>query len=454
MPLRALIVDGDAGYAAWLQHHLDASWPAARVRIADMCEFEHMRLSITRRDFDLLLLGAAFGEDPASPDSEGLEMLRKLRDQPGLPPIVALAEDGNELIAVRALKLGAADYVPKRLLTAARLVATVRIALHTGKRRRPGTASRAATLAAAAPTLQPAAPAPAPPVIPRYAILKTLGESDKATVYLAHSEELERDVALKVGRRSEDAGARQLFAREYAAIAALNHPSVVDIYDYGMHGGHEYLAMEYFPCGDLKARLQQPIAPAESLVLVRRIAAALAVVHGAGLVHRDLKPANVMLRESGEIVLIDFGLARGLDQTDGSTRVGTLRGSPYYMSPEQAEGRMLDSRTDLYSLGVMLYEMLTGKKPYVGTTALEVLQQHVQSPVPHLPGPLAGYQALLDRLMAKDRTQRIGSAEELIGELDAGDPGERLSAASAASVSEEAHSREAIDGAPALAAAG
>lgn len=453
MPLRALIVDGDAGYAAWLQHHLDASWPGARVRVADPGEFEHMRLSITRRDFDLLLLGAAFGEDPASQDSEGLETLRKLRDQPGLPPIVALAEDGNELIAVRALKLGAADYVPKRLLTAARLVATVRIALHAGKRRRPGTSSRAATLAAAAPTLQPAAPAPsaAPPVIPRYAILKMLGESDKATVYLAHSEELEREVALKVGRRSEDAGARQLFAREYAAIAALNHPSIVDIYDYGMHGGHEYLAMEYFPCGDLKARLQQPITPAESLVLVRRIAAALTVVHGAGLVHRDLKPANVMLRESGEIVLIDFGLARGLDQTDGSTRVGTLRGSPYYMSPEQAEGRMLDSRTDLYSLGVMLYEMLTGKKPYTGATALEVLQQHVQAPVPHLPGPLAGYQALLDRLMAKDRTQRIGSAEELIGELDAGGSGERLSAAA---VPSEAHAHEAIDGVPALAVAG
>lgn len=429
MALRALVVDRDAGYAAWLRHHLDASWPGAQVRIADLGEFEHMRLSITRREFDLLLLGAAFGEDPASQDSEGLEALRKLRDQPGLPPIVALAEDGNELIAVRALKLGAADYVPKRLLTAARLAATVRIALHAGKRRRPG---RAATLAAAAPTLQAATLssfAGTPPVIPRYTILRTLGESDKATVYLAHSEELDREVALKVGRRAgEDPGAPQLFAREYAAIAALNHPSIVDIYDYGMHGGHEFLAMEYFPRGDLKARLQQPISPAESLVLVRRIAAALAVVHAAGLVHRDLKPANVMLRDSGDIVLIDFGLARGLDQTDGSTRVGTLRGSPYYMSPEQAEGRVLDSRTDLYSLGVMLYEMLAGKKPYTGVTALEVLQQHVQAPVPHLPGLLAEHQALLDRLMAKDRTQRIGSAEELLNELEGAGAGEPIAA--------------------------
>lgn len=436
---RFLIVDSDARYGAWLRHHIGALWPGAEVRVTDPQEFERMGAALTQRDVDLVLLGASFGEEPDSPDSAGLAVLRRLREQPDLPPILALAEDGNELTAVRALRLGAADYVPKRLLTATRLAMSLRIALRVHSRLRETPAARAAC----PPTVQPAAPAagrndgeaagapradaadaePAPSqVIPRYTILQLLGESDKAVVYLAHSDELERNVALKVSRRQvcDDAEARRVFAREYAAIAALRHPSIVDIFDYGMHGGHEYLAMEYFPSGDLRARLRRPISEAESLGMLQRIAMALRVVHAAGLVHRDLKPPNVMLRESGEIVLIDFGLACSAEQGGGSTRTGMLRGSPYYMSPEQAEGRTLDGRTDLYSLGVMFYEMLTGRKPYTGHTAMEVLEQHVSAPVPRLPEPLAHHQPLLERLMAKQREQRIGSVEELL--LQLGEP--------------------------------
>lgn len=432
MAERFLVVDRDDSYRAWLQHRLGASWPEAQVQLADPADFERLCDSAVLRDVDLVLLGASFGADPDAADSEGLEWLRRLRERPELPPIVALADDGNELTAVRALRLGAADYLPKNLLTPSRLVVAMRLALRAEARRRAAHEERLA----AAPVVQPRADAACaeaafaeaasdddapdePPVIPRYTILEQLGESDKAVVYLAHSEALDREVALKVSRRrhGEDAQSRQLFAREYAAIAALDHPSIVDIYDYGTCDGHEYLAMEYFPCGDLKTRLQQEISPAECLAYLRRIAEALCIVHAAGLVHRDLKPPNVMLRENGDIVLIDFGLARSLDQTDGSTRVGTLRGSPYYMSPEQAEGRVLDRRTDLYSLGVMLHEMLTGRKPYTGTSALEVLRQHVQAPVPRLPESLAAHQPLLDRLMAKDREQRIGSAEALLAEL-------------------------------------
>jgi serine/threonine protein kinase len=185
---------------------------------------------------------------------------------------------------------------------------------------------------------------------------------------------------------------------------------VVEIYDYGFHAGREFIAMEYFPCGDLKTRLQQPMSVAESLGYALRICGALRVVHAAGLIHRDLKPPNVMLREDGSVVLIDFGIAKGVDSTGNSTAIGVLRGSPYYMSPEQAQGVPLDARSDLYSVGVMLFEMLTGSKPYVGTTALEVMQQHVHGPRPPMPAQFAALDPLVEQLMARERGRRFPDA--------------------------------------------
>jgi serine/threonine protein kinase len=222
-------------------------------------------------------------------------------------------------------------------------------------------------------------------------------------------------VALKVSKtlRDEVAG-RQFLEREYTAIIEISHPSVVQIYDYGVHAGFEYLAMEYLPRGDLKARMQQRVSEHDALRYVEQIAMALRVVHHAGLVHRDLKPPNVMLRENDDVALIDFGLARALDGSTPSTRTGVLRGSPYYMSPEQALGEQLDARSDFYSLGIMFYEMLMGRKPYTGATAMDVLQQHVNAPLPELPQSLVRYEPLLLRLIAKSRELRFARAEDII----------------------------------------
>jgi len=257
--------------------------------------------------------------------------------------------------------------------------------------------------------------------IPGYAILQKIGESEAAAVYLAIAEDLKHNCALKISKRKHstsdaaDTGQRSImFQREFEAIAALDHPSIIDLFDYGIHEGVEYLAMEYFPCGDLKARLQNPLTADEAIAFLKEIARSLKVVHDAGIIHRDLKPPNVMLRDNGNVVLIDFGLARSLLSGDGSTRTGVLRGSPYYMSPEQAQGEALDARTDIYSLGVILYEMLSGKKPYLGASAIDVLQQHVMAPVPELPVHHLAYQPLLERLMSKSREQRIASCDELL----------------------------------------
>jgi DNA-binding response OmpR family regulator len=467
-PARMLIVEDDVRYAEWLRHHLDVLCPRASVSMLNRTEFEGWCSTFSGRDCDLLLLCCPFGTGPEDPNSPGLSLLRRLRDQPAAPAVVAIAEDGNELTAVRALQLGALDYLPKKLLTPERLSTAVRVALRRVERRvarrlaslahieqdRVTQAAKEAAVAAhsakgrvgdtvvgvvpadavlppldvAVTAASEALPAPGvvallttPPnedFIPGYTLRLKVGESEKAVVYLAASAARGHNVALKVSKSLRDeAAGRQFLEREYTAVLAIKSPLVVEIYDYGVHAGFEYLAMEYLPRGDLKARIQRGVSEREALEYLKHIAEALQVVHQSGLVHRDLKPPNVMLRENDAVALIDFGLAR---QIDGNTtsmqtgQTGVLRGSPYYMSPEQALGDVLDARSDFYSLGIILYEMLTGQKPYTGATALDVLQQHVSAPLPQLPQTLERYQPLLAKLLAKQRNHRLTSATEII----------------------------------------
>jgi DNA-binding response OmpR family regulator len=416
MTYRLIIVDKDPRYAEWLRHHLSVVYPDANLSLMSPEDFARAIETLSYDECDLVLLTSVYGEHPDDPKAEGIMLLRDFRTRPTFPAVLAIAEEGNELTAVRALQLGAVDYVPKRLLTPERLKTSVRLALRRIERR----ASRRAKLASsgdhvASVVATEAAPVETPAdLIPGYLIRSTIGESEKAVVYLAQSDSLGRDVALKVSLGEADSDTHKILQREFAAVARIRHPAVVELHDYGVHAGREYLAMEYFPLGDLKARMYRGVSEGEALRFVENIASALRVVHHAGILHRDLKPPNVMLRENDDVALIDFGLARNLEGGLQSTRTGVLRGSPYYMSPEQALGEQLDARTDLYSLGIMFYEMLTGKKPFAGTSAIEVLQEHVNAPVPQLPERHTVYQPLLDRMLAKSRDQRYASAEEVI----------------------------------------
>jgi DNA-binding response OmpR family regulator len=414
---RLLVADQDSRYAEWLRRHLGVLCPDASVSLLDSNKLADVSQALTWDECDLLLFTAAFGSSPEDPNSAGLALLRSFRARSNFPPVIAIADDGNELTAVRAIQLGALDYLPKRFLTPDRLKTSVCLALRRVERR---VARRLAKLAQTSNTSEQlimdtqdvAANPAAPYAIPGYVIGEPLGESEKAIVYRATSVALRREVALKISKSDRTEG--QLLAREYAALSTLRDPAIVEIFDYGNQSGREYLAMELFPRGDLKARLQQGVTEEAALRYLEQIAAALQVVHRAGLLHRDLKPPNVMLRENDTVALIDFGLARNLEGGLQSTRTGVLRGSPYYMSPEQALGEELDSRTDLYGLGIIFYEMLTAQKPFTGTSAIEVLQEHVNAPVPQLPAALADYQWLLERLLAKRRDERFASADEVL----------------------------------------
>lgn len=325
-------------------------------------------------------------------------------------PVLLLAHGGNELTAVDSIRAGAADFISVRSISPALLAARVRAALQA--RGAPGIERRRSQ------TRRTASTAELPAAITGYRVSQTLAESDRSAVYLAYSEELRADVALKVLWRAADSAETrsdlERFARENKIIAEIRNPAIVDVYDFGSTSKLSYIATEYFPAGNLKTRLQYPMNEQEALGYVRQIAEALRVIHVAGVLHRDLKPANVMLRADNSLVLIDFGLAKGLSGDKALTGVGEIRGSPYYMSPEQAEGRALDERSDLYSMGVIFFELLSGQRPFHGRTVFDILAQHQHAPIPDLSGALAGYQPLIDRLLAKRAAERFQSASDFL----------------------------------------
>ena len=255
--------------------------------------------------------------------------------------------------------------------------------------------------------------------IPGYEIKRTIGRGGMATVFLAVQRSLDREVVLKTLNATQDDSGDfvERFMKEGRIIASLRHPHIITIYDIGTAGEVVYIAMEYVDGGDLRHKIENRVAPVRALDLIARIGQALEYAHRRGIVHRDVKPANILFRGDGTPLLGDFGIAKEVSVDTELTSTGTILGSPFYMSPEQAEGLPVDGRTDIYSLGVIFYEMLTGKKPYEGDSAIKVIMQHIQSPIPQLPPELEHFQPLLNRLMAKNRDERIPDASTLLEEI-------------------------------------
>lgn len=255
--------------------------------------------------------------------------------------------------------------------------------------------------------------------IPGYTIIKKINAGGMATVFLATQHSVGRTVALKIMKPSldKDPEFHQRFQREANIIGQLSHPNIIPIYDIGRHEGFNYISMEFLPRGALDEKIKQGIAPEQALKIATGIAAALEQAHSKGYVHRDIKPENILFREDDSPVLTDFGIARTIKSKANMTQVGTVIGTPYYMSPEQAKGEPSDGRSDLYSLGVVLYEMLTGEKLFHADSSLAISVKHIHEQPPALPSELSGLQSLLDKLLAKTPELRFQSARELIEEL-------------------------------------
>jgi tRNA A-37 threonylcarbamoyl transferase component Bud32/FixJ family two-component response regulator len=324
--------------------------------------------------------------------------------------IVVLAKASDELLAVNIMKTGAADYLPKRLVSGRLIHGCLEQFVTREDSRTP--VQRAAVKRAQRPK-----PRPLNVRLTGYEIRRKLYESREAEIYLAFSRSLEMAVVLKVVSKHTNSEVELTrFKREFETLQLMRNSSIALVYDYGETDDFAYMALEHFPAGSLKDRLRGPLGRRQAVEYLRRIATALKAVHNLNIVHRDLKPSNIMLRSDDTIALIDFGIVKEMGEGVGLTVHGELRGSPYYMSPEQASGVDIDCRSDLYSLGVVFYEMLTGQKPYVGSDLMEVLNQHLDALPPTLPNSLSGYQPLIDYMMAKDRNVRVASVEDLLND--------------------------------------
>jgi serine/threonine-protein kinase PpkA len=257
----------------------------------------------------------------------------------------------------------------------------------------------------------------AEPRIPGYRVLHPIGQGGQAMVYLAERSADGLTVALKVLDRQarQDHVYLERLKREYQVLAAVDHPYLAKIYDQSFTGDLPYIAMEFVPSGTLAARIRDGLASRDALRLVGQIAHALEAIHAKGIVHRDLKPANILFRADGRPVIVDFGLAKDLSASSTLTIAGQLLATPRYMSPEQCLNLAVDGRSDLYSLGVIFYEMLTGQRMYESANSANVVNMHVHAPVPTLAQHLSGYQGVLDRLLAKKPEDRFQNARELFG---------------------------------------
>jgi hypothetical protein len=399
---RVLIITDHTELGRALEQHISVVWSDAECRVHAPLVSGRLHSAFTALGYDVVVL------DDRVERGRGEEWLENLTRRESFPPIIYLAP-GDDTELMKRVMPRVVDCLARERIDHRRFASAMRDAVQ--RRRQALALRRTSAQSKAASTFGPV-------MIRGHRCVRELAIGGTSMVYLAESERAGEMVVLKVLRDTQESGDVQTqfsrFLQEYELISRIRHPNVVRIHDLGVADDHAYIAMEYFPLGDLRGHIASALRPKEALTYLAQMAGALQVVHEVGVLHRDLKPGNIMMRSDSSIALIDFGLAKHVAMDVDMTGTGEIFGTPYYMSPEQGHGHDLDERSDLYSLGVIFYEMLTRRKPFVGPNAMAVLYLHGNAPVPSLEKDLAAYQPLVDRLLAKEPADRFASAKELL----------------------------------------
>jgi eukaryotic-like serine/threonine-protein kinase len=402
--MRILIIDDDEDFRSLLAHYVTQHWPDASIDLYNPLDRAMPDASFPLGSYDAVILDYMLGR------GDGLQWLAEFKQRADCPKILFLTGAGNEIIAVRAMKAGADDYQRKQELTREKLINSLRDLTSDAmeKTLSPDLAARMEGQTIGGRVR-----------IPGIRVLHLIGEGGMSRVYLASRESDDEPLVVKILRSevTSDPKALARFMDEYSLVERIQSPHVARVFDHGTSEEHAYLVMEFFEGGDLNKRLAgKALQPEVALRLFRELMMALGDIHEKGILHRDLKPQNLMFRNDGSLAIVDFGIAKHIDAAD-MTGHGEILGTPRYMSPEQVQGKALDLRTDIYSAGVLLFQMLTGHHLFDGDSAVEVALHHLNTPPPPMPENMERYQRLLDKLVEKDRDARFRNADEVLGFL-------------------------------------
>ncbi len=414
--MKILIIDDSADFRALLRLYLNKELDSP-----DIEEYDLENLGKPADNFDWSAYNLVFLDYQLGEDEDGLDWLKEFRNKPNFPPTVILTAEGDEYIAVRAVKLGAADYINKKDVSPKRLKELVEDAIEFGEEvvvEQQSMMDDATRIIKKINTEKEALPEQNLDI--GYKFVRLIGQGAMSHVYLAERVIDKQSLVLKVLdlTKAESQTLIDRFLLEAELIADLDTPFVVKIYEHGMTENYGYIAMEFFSRGDLKQRMELDISPEVAFNYMQHICYGLSAIHRIGVVHRDLKPANIMFRGDDSLALADFGISKRIEQGTGLTSIGQVLGTPHYMSPEQGEALSVDGRADIYSAGILLFELLTGEKPFKAQTPAALIYQHVHGDIPLLPEALSKYQEIINRTLAKKPEDRYQTAMELIYVLE------------------------------------
>ncbi len=468
---RLLVIDDAKDVQDLISYCARRNWPQAEVDWYDPVAKGKPDADFDWSRYDFVFLDAHFGVT----GEDGLSWLKEFSRDGKLPPVIVLTDRVSEESSAIARKLGAKYYIDKHDLSPRLLASAVEAILENRAWTGPGgnddlddnddnddddddddddmveMEDLDAVIEAELPALdlelyddegsepiveseladvfgsdgdkpnlreigEPLQSLPFKVEVPGYQLLRILSSSASSLVLVAKRKKNGRPAVLKVISTDvqDDKKVLKRFMREQRMLSKLRHPNVVKIYSGGVTEDSAYIAMEYFPGGDLRKRINAGIPEGRALEYFRGIAKGLGAAHEVGIVHRDIKPANILIRKDDTLAIADFGISKSLGASTAITVVGFVMGTPFYISPEQIDGDPATACSDLYSLGVILFELLTGERPYPQTRLPALLRAHTEDPLPKLPEEHASMQFVLDGLMAKNPMERFQSVPELL----------------------------------------